>query len=87
MISHKGGGIKRKGGDLERVGKSVRTVETEWEKVGKSVRRGGGGESKKCVVSYLNASFYKKCIAKMWLGGGQDVTRIWPGCGQDVVRM
>ena len=23
------------------------------------MRRGGGGESKRCVISYLNASFYK----------------------------
>ena len=45
MISH-----LRGGGGLERVGKSVRTVETEWEKC---VRWGEGeGIKKKCDIIF-----------------------------------
>ena len=48
MISHQGGGSKRIGGCLERVGKSVRTVETEWEKSVKKCEKGEGeGDLKK----------------------------------------
>ena len=47
MISHRGINTNREGG-LERVGKSVRTVETVWEKsVKKSEKGEGEGNLKK----------------------------------------
>ena len=46
MISHQGVGGQNGRGGLERVGKSVRTVETEWEKC---VRWGEGEGIKKKV--------------------------------------
>ena len=42
---------------LEKVGKNVRTVETEWENSAKRCEKwvGGGNLQKKSVISYLNA--------------------------------